>query len=702
MNCGLKTKTVFFFGYLVSWVFFSLSLAITVFFLAYGLLTGGGKRAWDKYIEKQMEKDAYEALQTYCSDYYNSVILKNENYFMSFDSGYYDSFYSKANTNFRFRAYGHLDGASTLSVAPGFFYNSEEAYVSKTYNWHLMLSREREAVKEAYFTNDYDAEEYMHGMEEQGYICEYMYSDNRIKVTALRNVKEDNSIVVEAYIPKELTAKDGYYWTREFFMSYSSDYGTAAVVVLCLSVPVLLFMISGLVKRSVGRSGDENVRLRLVDGIPLDFFAFLLIGTVVLTFCIIRNIFLKKVNSDFDVTEFLIYGIFAAVLIGALFIEFILSAAVRIKSGVLLKNMLVSRLAGMLTLNLKRFKEFVKNIGAYKKTAFIFFGIDIILFGEFLFLLTGQANHGYESRKSALVMAVILYTVVFFALILIQCYVIYSIYLVQKSCEKIAEGDLDYSIDNKYLLKYFGGISDSINSIGDGMNKALQESMKSEKFKAELITNVSHDIKTPLTSIISYVDILRNNRVSGEETEECMEVIERQAVRLKKLLEDLVEISKASTGNLQVEYSELDIAIFLEQAIGEYEERLAEKGLKAVYENKTEECKVYTDGRYLWRVIDNLFNNICKYSLENTRVFITLEKNSENRCVISFKNISKYELDLSPDEITERFVRGDKSRNSEGSGLGLAIAKNLTEAMNGRFFIELEGDLFKAVVSVKL
>ena len=218
--------------------------------------------------------------------------------------------------------------------------------------------------------------------------------------------------------------------------------------------------------------------------------------------------------------------------------------------------------------------------------------------------------------------------------------------------------------------------------------------------KTELITNVSHDIKTPLTSIINYVDLLQKSP-APEEQAEYLAVLDRQAKRLKKLTEDLVEASKASTGNLPVHLAPTNLKEIIDQAIGEYEDRLTAAGLEPVIVLPQEGLSVLADGRLLWRVLDNLLNNACKYAQSGTRLYVEAAPQGD-RAFLSMKNISRQQLNLSPDELMERFVRGDSSRNTEGSGLGLNIAKSLVELQQGKFTLAIDGDLFKAVISLPL
>ena len=261
----------------------------------------------------------------------------------------------------------------------------------------------------------------------------------------------------------------------------------------------------------------------------------------------------------------------------------------------------------------------------------------------------------------------------------------------------VAAGDLNYKINTDHMLFDFKEHGENLNSIGEGLSFAVEERMKSERFKTELITNVSHDIKTPLTSIINYVDLLQKGGVDEETKREYLEVLERQSARLKKLLEDLLEASKASTGNLTVTFETLEAGVFLVQTVGEFEAKTKAQRLELIIKKPEEPIYIRADGRHFWRVIDNLMNNVCKYAQPDTRVYINLEATEKEVC-ITFRNTSRYELNITSEELMERFVRGDSSRNTEGSGLGLSIAKSLMELMHGKFELIVDGDLFKVVL----
>lgn len=267
----------------------------------------------------------------------------------------------------------------------------------------------------------------------------------------------------------------------------------------------------------------------------------------------------------------------------------------------------------------------------------------------------------------------------------------------QEGGKHIAEGDMDYQIDTEHMLPALKEHAADLNRINEGVSKAVNEKMKSERFKTELITNVSHDIKTPLTSIINYVDLLEKEEIPNENAKEYLEVLERQSARLKKLIEDLIEASKASSGSLSVNLEKLEAGVFLVQTVGEFKEKTEKNKLDLQIKKPGEPIYIMADGRHFWRVIDNLMNNICKYAQPETRVYINLEQTGE-KVQITFRNTSRYPLNISSEELMERFVRGDSSRNTEGNGLGLSIAGSLMELMHGKMQLFVDGDLFKVVL----
>ena len=273
-----------------------------------------------------------------------------------------------------------------------------------------------------------------------------------------------------------------------------------------------------------------------------------------------------------------------------------------------------------------------------------------------------------------------------------------QMYHLQEGSKTLAQGDLTSKIDTSKMYWEFKKHGDHLNAIGDGMNAAVAERMKSERFKTELITNVSHDIKTPLTSIINYVDLLGKEQLDNPKAQEYLDVLSRQSARLKKLIEDLIEASKASTGNLKVSMEVCNAQVTLVQTIGEYEEKLAKGQIELQIREPEEQILIHADSRHLWRVFDNLMNNICKYAQPGTRAYVNLERVGEH-AEITFRNISREPLNISGEELMERFVRGDSSRSMEGNGLGLSIARSLTELMGGTLRLTVDGDLFKVVLT---
>lgn len=266
---------------------------------------------------------------------------------------------------------------------------------------------------------------------------------------------------------------------------------------------------------------------------------------------------------------------------------------------------------------------------------------------------------------------------------------------------RISEGETDYQVNTEEMKGENLKLAEAVNSIGAGIKKAVETSMKDERMKADLITNVSHDIKTPLTSIINYVDLLKREKIETEPIKGYIEVLDQKSQRLKQLTDDLVEASKISSGNIVLNIEKINLTELLKQSVGEFSEKFEQKNLTVLANYAEEPHVISADSRRMWRVIENLFNNIYKYAMDGTRVYIDIMRNrfgEKNQILLSVKNISSQPLNVSPEELTERFIRGDESRTTEGSGLGLSIAKSLVEAQGGKLNIILDGDLFKVII----
>lgn len=272
---------------------------------------------------------------------------------------------------------------------------------------------------------------------------------------------------------------------------------------------------------------------------------------------------------------------------------------------------------------------------------------------------------------------------------------------IQKALKSIYEGNININLNEKELSGVLKEMAIYVNDIAGGFSNAVEASIKSERMKTELITNVSHDIKTPLTSIINYVDLLKKENIKNEKAKEYLEVLEVKSQRLKKLIEDLIEASKASSGNIKLEKQLININELIKQVTGEFEDKFNNKNLEVIVDYLKEDVKILADNRYIYRIIENLYSNISKYALENSRVYVDIKKD-DNKVNIAIKNISKERLNISEEELMQRFVRGDSSRNTEGSGLGLSIATSLTELQGGKFNIYLDGDLFKVVLEFEV
>lgn len=275
-----------------------------------------------------------------------------------------------------------------------------------------------------------------------------------------------------------------------------------------------------------------------------------------------------------------------------------------------------------------------------------------------------------------------------------------------KGIEKIKEGDFHYKVDEKNLHGDNLALAQAVNSIGEGIRTAVETSMKDERLKADLITNVSHDIKTPLTSIINYVDLIKRENIEDEKVRSYVDVLDTKSQRLKQLTDDLVEASKISSGNIALHWEKINLVELVNQTLGEFSEKFELKHLTPVMNTADNSMYIEADSRRIWRVMENLFNNIFKYALEGTRVYVDMKEHVDEEgtryAEFSIKNISAQPLNINADELTERFIRGDVARSTEGSGLGLSIAQNLTEVQKGRFEIQLDGDLFKVILTFPL
>lgn len=546
-------------------------------------------------------------------------------------------------------------------------------------------------TKNAYFTikasysgemifNNYNGEEYLAketGKELSVYGQVLAYDENGYQYYENDQIA---TVDIEVYIAKDMMHTDKIKLVYDFIgFIYPLRYSVYIICAVSLVVAAVLLIF---LYCAAGHRKDGTIQLNHLDKVPFD----LLLAVALIVECVF--IYLPSVSFRmwvFAVTValFCIVSYFTALAVTLTF-------ATRIKTGTLISNNLIYKLLRFIGRYLKKgwnaLKYIFKNLSLIGKTVLI---VAAVVFAEFVVFMFGYYSSAALFFWWFVFTAVISLAVLYTAVILQK---------IKKGGERIALGDLDFKIDTQYMYGDFKRFAESLNNINLGLQNAVNEKMKSERFKTELITNVSHDIKTPLTSIINYVDLIKKEQPENENIKQYIEVLDRQSGRLKKLIEDLVEASKASTGNLAVSLTECEVGVLLSQTIGEFDERLSKSGLTAVLKQPETPVRIMADGRHLWRVFDNLMSNICKYSQTGTRVYLDVSV-KDGKAVITFRNISKYELNISSEELMERFVRGDSSRHTEGSGLGLSIARSLVELQNGQMKLDVDGDLFKVILT---
>lgn len=464
-----------------------------------------------------------------------------------------------------------------------------------------------------------------------------------------------------------------------FNLRYSMIFIAIAALIILITVLCFLYCAAG------HKNGE--IRLNPFDKIPFDIYTAFVGLAAVLSF-------IPVVDGADGSMLWIIVTFFVLTIDYFIALGYTMTFAARIKTATLFKNTAIARLLKFIWKHLSRFFKWLGlifgNLSLIKKTVFVILAVLAVEFIWALFVL----NRWLYADE-------IIFTFMVPANIVAVCLVLYLALIFKKikdGGERIAKGDLQHKIDTDYMYGDFKEFAESLNNINDGLKNAVNEQMKSERFKTELITNVSHDIKTPLTSIINYVDLIKKEEPENENVKQYIEVLDRQSAILKKLVEDLVEASKASTGVLKVDLSECDPAVLLTQTAGEFEERLKKADITPVINLPENPIRIMADGRHLWRVFDNLMSNICKYAMPGTRAYLDV-KQVGSRAEITLRNISKYQLNVTADELMERFVRGDSSRNTEGSGLGLSIARSLVELQGGKMEITIDGDLYKVTVS---
>ena len=449
---------------------------------------------------------------------------------------------------------------------------------------------------------------------------------------------------------------------------YTMRYAVFPIAVICFIAGIACYI--SLICAAGRKPGTDDVVKGPFYPIPFDA---LLVGTCILM--VIPVLFMRAVDG---MAQVLFYFIGVFFFINAV-LGLTVSLAARVKRGELFKGTLIYKTFKLLV-------NIFRSIPMVARTIVILLGIAFV---EFLYILVCRGDDG------KLVIGWFLSKLIIYPLVI---YIAWMLRKLKMAGAKIASGDITTPVDTKGFVLDFKQHAVNLNKVSDSVGLAVDERLKSERMKTELITNVSHDIKTPLTSIINYASLMGTCDPADPKMREYSEVVVRQSDKLKRLIEDLVEASKASSGNLEIVPAPLNCCTFVSQTAGEYKERIDGAGLTLVATAPSEPVMIMADGRRMMRIYDNLMNNICKYAQPGTRVYLTLSV-EDGSAVTVFKNTSAAELNISADELVERFVRGDRSRNTEGNGLGLSIAKSMTELQGGKFEIDVDGDLFKVTLT---
>lgn len=490
------------------------------------------------------------------------------------------------------------------------------------------------------------------------------------------SVTAADNVVIEGYILREPADGDNsdtfvcLYWAELIYnCRYQLIVIAAVSFILCLVLFIFLLCAAG------HRAGSEGIVPSFVDKIPFDLFTLLMIVAISCLWAILAEMYYDSI--------LLIMLACLVILVAALLILlYIMSFAVRVKLGGIIKGCIIYKVLAWVWRLIRSvchaIAELVRGMPLVPKSCV---AVAVILLLELISMNSGVVWF----IVNALLAAALIYTAICMKKLLL-------------AGKKLADGDESCVVDTSKLYGPFREHGEDLNTIRDGVSLAVEARMRSEHFRTELITNVSHDIKTPLTSIINYVDLLGKEKPENEKMREYIDVLQRQSARLKKLIDDLLEASKASTGNLAVNAEPCDVGVLLDQTLGEYGEKLNAAGLEPVLTKPEKPVIIMADGRHMWRIFDNLLNNICKYSQRGTRVYLEVYER-DGKAVVTFRNISSRQLNISSDELMERFVRGDSSRNTEGSGLGLNIAQSLAQLQKGVMELTVDGDLFKVTLT---
>lgn len=506
------------------------------------------------------------------------------------------------------------------------------------------------------------------------------------------------SCTLELYLDPALTAPDAFSLLQPLHERLLRL--RFALPVLCLVQLLLCALLYGFLLSAAGhRPGEEQVRRGWVDRIPTDVF-YVLSAALGLGCCVLASTirFYAAVGGRVlsSLIPYLLFFCGGAAGLLLLFLLVSMSTAVRVKTRTFFSSMLIVRLLRWIGRGARRLAQ---NLPALWRLLLLLGGYALLscicILGFLPPMFFGYASGYWEA------LLLLVWLAASGALVVWLCRASLGLTRLRHGARALAEGDLSHQVDPRGMIRTEKALATDLNRIGEGLSRAVEARMKSERMKTDLITNVSHDLKTPLTSIVNYVELLKKEPLHNGTAEGYVAVLDRQAQRLKKLTEDVVEASKASSGALHVQLAPVDVAELLRQCAAEYGDRFAAAQLTPVLHLPERPLVVLADGRLLWRVFDNLLGNAVKYALPGTRVYLDAAAGTDC-ATLTLRNISREPLDMRGEELMERFVRGDASRHAEGSGLGLSIASSLVQLQHGTLTILPDGDLFRAEIRLPL
>jgi signal transduction histidine kinase len=570
--------------------------------------------------------------------------------------------------------------------------NDEYIIKDKLNRFYIINNRLPNVVNFKYYVKNTDSDEVFTNIEDESPIkiikeqpvnvflssdeFNYKYLDGYIN--SIRSMVSNTPYEIYAAVEEPLQPGDIFYdsYYKYFTTKNLLPYGiTVFIISFILLITAFIYLVNVIGKNE--KNGE--VKLVFIDKIYADIHTILILLAAMISGGIVNQFGYLYHSSMFIIIDFIIFSI--DLILG---LNYVFSIIRQIKNKSLVRNTLIYHIY-------KRIIPLIKM--CFKGKMFKPWILVLLVLYQLFNIILFARDYSFFIMLLIIGFNICLLYFVSMALL--------SLTHIMEASKEISKGNLDYVLDTPQMSIVFWEFSENIQSIQEGMKNAVAKAIKGEQMKTTLITNVSHDLKTPLTSIISYIDLLKKEDLNNETAVKYINILEDKSTRLKQLIEDLIEASKASSGNLALNKESIDLHELISQSCGEYEEKIKESKLDFCIEPCKKVTTVSADGKHMWRIVENLLSNVLKYSLPNSRVYINIDK-SDTHGILTIKNISKDSLNISPEQLTERFVRGDLSRTTEGSGLGLSIAQSLTTLQGGIFDIQIDGDLFKVIISMPL